>query len=471
MSTPQTQASPPSAPDSAARGTAARSVAPRSSHGVWEAASDRPDPIATLQRQARTRTRQLVPIRYGRMLSSPFAFYRGAAAIMAADLAPTPRTGFDVQLCGDAHIANFGAFAAPDRRLVFDLNDFDETFCGPWEWDVKRLAASIAVLGRDRGFTPTMREDMVAGAVRRYRTAMLDFAGQRTLDVWYARMDVDDASAARRLGSPTGKQRKDLDKGLAKARRKDSLRALSKLTNTAGGTPQIISDPPIVVPLKELLDGADEATVRAAIGDYLARYKSTLEPYRRLALRGYRVVDVAHKVVGVGSVGTRTWIVLLLGRDATDPLFLQLKEAGPSVLAQHLGGRAMQQGRRVVEGQRIMQATGDLLLGWLRMPHDLDGHRRDYYVRQLWDQKGTAPLELLTAGEVLALGEACGWTLARAHARSGDREAIAAYLGAGDRFDRALARFAETYADQNERDHAALADAVAAGRIAADVTR
>jgi uncharacterized protein (DUF2252 family) len=455
----------------AARGKAARSSAPRSGHADWVPAADRPDPVATLTVQAETRTPQLVPIRYGRMLRSPSAFFRGAAAIMAADLRDTPVSGIRVQCCGDAHLANFGAFAAPDRSLVFDLNDFDETLPGPWEWDVKRLAASLAVAGRDRGFPAPDRAAAIVAAVRAYRAAMRSFAAMRTLDVWYARLDVDQ-QVARWSENLSRSRRRGLDAQVAKARRKDSLRALDKLTVAVDGRPRIVSDPPLVVPLEELLGDADEEQVRARLDGHLQEYTQTLPHDRRQLLGGYRPVDMAHKVVGVGSVGTRAWIVLLLGRDEADPLFLQLKEAEASVLEPFAGpGRATNQGQRVVEGQRLMQAAGDGFLGWLHVERDMDGRPRDYYVRQLWDAKASVHVDAMSAAQMAAYAEICGWTLARAHARSGDRFAIAAYLGAGDRFDRALLTFAETYADQNERDHAALAQAVKSGALEADLDR
>ena len=460
----------PSAAEAAeARGKVARAAAPRSGHAAWAPAEDRRDPLATLALEEQTRTPELVPIRHGRMLRSPLAFFRGAAAIMAADLRDTPVSGIRVQCCGDAHLSNFGAFAAPDRSLVFDLNDFDETLPGPWEWDVKRLAASIAVAGRDRGFGPPDRADAIVAAVRAYREAMRGFAKMRTLDVWYARLDVeqqvtrwsDDLSLTR-------SQRRDLDQQIAKARRKDSLRALGKLTVAVDGRPHIVSDPPLVVPLDELLGDAEGERVRARLRGHLEDYAQTLPHDCRQLLGGYRPVDMAHKVVGVGSVGTREWIVLLLGRDDADPLFLQLKEVEASVLEPFAGpSRTTNQGQRVVEGQRLMQAASDVFLGWVQVERDADGRPRDYYVRQLWDAKASPPVDRMSAAQLAAYAEICGWTLARAHARSGDRFAIAAYLGAGDRFDRALLAFAETYADQNERDHAALARAVKSGAIEA----
>jgi uncharacterized protein (DUF2252 family) len=401
------------------------------------------------------------------MVRSPFAFFRGAAAIMAADLADTPVSGTRVQLCGDAHLANFGGFAAPDRRLVFDLNDFDETLPGPWEWDVRRLAASIEVAGRDRGFRGRERRDAVRGAARSYRKAMRRFAAMRTIDVWYTRLEEEQFSQYVRTS-----RRKDLDKALAKARRKDSLRALSKLTYDVDGEPRIVSDPPLVVPIDELPGAGDRELVRDRLDAYLRDYQKTLQHNRRYLMGGYHLVDIAHKVVGVGSVGTRTWIALLLGRDPSDPLFLQVKEAEPSVLEPYAGRRrATNQGRRVVEGQQLMQAASDVFLGWLRVEEDLDGRPRDYYVRQLWDAKATVPIDAMPAAEMVGYGAICGWTLARAHARSGDRVAIAAALGQGDGFDRALSAFAKTYADQNERDHAALVAAVEAGVVPADPDR
>jgi uncharacterized protein (DUF2252 family) len=428
---------------------------------------DRADPVEILMLQARTRTPALVPIRYGRMLRSPFAFFRGAAAIMAADLAGTEVSGTRVQLCGDAHLANFGVFAAPDRRLVFDLNDFDETLPGPWEWDVKRLAASIEVAGRDYVFGGRVRRDGVRRAARSYRKAMRDFAAMRTIDVWYAR--VDEELLAEHL---SGSRRKGVDKTMAKARRKDSLRALAKLTYDVAGEPRIVSDPPLVIPLGEISGAGDPELVRERLRSYLQGYQKTMQHNRRHLLGAYQLVDFAHKVVGVGSVGTRTWIALLLGSDASDPLFLQIKEAEPSVVEPYAGRRrAMNQGKRVVEGQQLMQAASDVFLGWLRVEEDLDGRRRDYYVRQLWDAKASAPIDTMAADELAAYGALCGWTLARAHARSGDRVAIAAAIGRGDGFDRAIARFARTYADQNERDHAALVSAVKSGVVAADRDR
>jgi uncharacterized protein (DUF2252 family) len=453
----------------AAAGKAARATARRSSHADWAPPPDRPDPVQTLVQQARTRTPELVPIRNGRMLRSPFAFFRGGAAIMAADLARTPVSGIRAQLCGDAHLNNFGGFAAPDRSLVFDVNDFDETLPGPWEWDVKRLAASIAVAGRDRGFGDDARADAVSGAVRAYRKAMRAFAGERTVDVWYARLDLEQQFTQWAVGLDAS-DRKVLDKTLKKARRKDSLRALAKLTYVVDGEPRIVSDPPLVVPIRDLFSADEAQLVRERLALSLQAYRRTLQADRRHLLDAYTLVDVAHKVVGVGSVGTRAWIMLLLGRDSSDPLFLQVKEADRSVLAPFAGrSRQANQGRRVVDGQRLIQAASDVFLGWVRIPDDRDATVRDYYVRQLWDAKISAPIDTMRAGELGAYSEICGWTLARAHARSGDRVAIAGYLGKSDRFDRALATFAESYADQNERDYAAFAAAAQAGAVPVDL--
>src|SRR4051794_17799367 len=432
-------------PAGAARGKAARAMAPRSGHATWKPAPDRADPIAILESQARTRAPELVPIRYRRMLRSPFAFFRGAAALMAADLGGTPVTGLRVQCCGDAHLANFGGYTAPDRSLVFDLSDFDETLPGPWEWDVKRLTASVAVAARDRGFDRHARRDATLAAVRSYREAMRDFAGMRTLDVWYARLEVE-AQVARWSDRLSKAQRRRLERTVTKARAKDSVRAFAKLTHDVGGAPRIKSDPPLIVPLSELLPAGEAEVVQSQLSGYLDAYAQTLEPDRRVLLGSYRPVDMARKVVGVGSVGLRAWIVLMLGRDDSDPLFLQLKEARRSVLEPFAGrSRIGNQGRRVVEGQRLVQSSGDIFLGWIRVGADLDGEQRDYYVRQLWDGKVSVEVEALAPDELAAYGEICGWTLARAHARTGDRDAIAGYLGASDRFDTALADFAEVY--------------------------
>ena len=452
---------------SAARGRAARAGSPRSGHAAWAPAPDRPDVVDVLDAQARLRVPELVPIRHGRMLESPFAFFRGGAAIMAADLAMTPVSGLRAQLCGDAHLANFGVFSAPDRRLVFDLNDFDETAPGPWEWDVKRFAASIAVAGRDRGFSADARAAAIRDGVGSYRRAIREFAAMNTLDVWYARMDADAV-----LEQLDGAGRKGLEEGLERARRKTSARAMRKLTVEVDGVPRIRHDPPLIMPLEELIGGRDPGPVRAQLAASMEAYRRSLAPDVCHLVSGYRAVDMAQKVVGVGSVGLRAWIVLMLGREGGDPLVLQLKEAAPAAAAGASRPRASaNQGRRVVEGQRLMQAAGDVFLGWLRVTTDLDGRTRDYHVRQLWDAKWSVPIETVSAEGMATYARACGWTLARAHARSGDRAAIAGYLGHGDGFDRALVTFAERYADRNAADYAAFATAVRDGRLEAEPGR
>ena len=385
---------------------------------------------------------ELVPIRYGRMLVSPFTFFRGAAYPMAADLAGAPRTGLDVQLCGDAHLSNFGAFAAPDRRLVFSINDFDETLPGPFEWDVKRLVASFAVAGRDRGFDAKQRQSINLMVARAYREAIRSFAGMSNLDVWYSRIDVDEIGGSRqqRIGH---KQRKRFERNVAKARSKDSMKAFTKLTEVVDGKRRIAGDPPLIVPIEDVASGVEPAELEESLRGVIRSYRRTLSPDRRRLLERYRYTHAARKVVGVGSVGTRAWIVLMLGRDETDPLFLQLKEAQASVLEPFLGKSTFtHHGQRVVEGQRLTQAASDIMLGWIRID-DYDGVSRDFYVRQLWDGKGSAVVETMDPQAMTLYAELCGHTLAKAHARSGDAVAIASYLGAGESFDRALASFAE----------------------------
>ncbi len=442
-------------------------MAPRSGHGEWEPASDRRDPVELLEEQAATRVRELVPIRYGRMLVSPFTFFRGAAYPMAADLAGAPRTGLEVQLCGDAHLSNFGGFAAPDRRLVFSINDFDETLPGPFEWDVKRLVASFAVAGRDRGFDAKQRRSINRTVTRSYREAIRGFAAMSNLDLWYSRIDVDEIAAlAARQGTP--KQRKRFERNLAKARSKDSLRAFAKLTTIVDGEPRIASDPPLIVPIEEVVSGVEQAELEEFVRGVIRSYRRTLSADRRQLLERFRYVHSAHKVVGVGSVGARAWIVLMLGRDENDPLFLQLKEAQASVLEPFLGkSKFAKHGQRVVEGQRLTQAASDIMLGWIRVTA-FDGVSRDFYMRQLWDGKGSALVELMNPRAMTVYAELCGRALAKAHARSGDAIAIGSYLGGGDSFDRALASFAEAYADQNERDYRALQEAAQSGRVAAE---
>ncbi|HTZ27786.1 MAG TPA: DUF2252 domain-containing protein [Streptosporangiaceae bacterium] len=453
----------------AAKGKAARAEVPRDSHAAFEPAPDRTDPIALLEEQATTRVPELVPVRYGRMMVSPFTYYRGAALPMAADLATTPVSGLAVQACGDAHLSNFGVFGSAERRLVFDVNDFDETLPGPWEWDVKRLAASLEVAGRGNGFAGKQRREIVAATVASYRLAMRTFARMTNLDVWYAHADMEQMRAQfdSRLGA---RQRKAVDKGMARARTRDSMQAVSRLTHLVDGRPRIVSDPPLIVPVDQLApDEMDRAGIEAQVGDLLAKYRRTLETDRRVLLEQFEFCDLARKVVGVGSVGTRCWIALMLGRDGADPLFLQVKEAEASVLGRFVGGsRYTNQGQRVVAGQRLMQATSDIFLGWQRNPAGFDGKARDFYVRQLRDWKFSVEIESMVPSGMKLYGELCGWTLARAHARSGDRIAIASYLGGSDAFDRAITQFAATYADQNERDHQALVDAVSSGRITAE---
>jgi uncharacterized protein (DUF2252 family) len=450
----------------AAAGKAARAAVPRSSHGEWQPSPARANPVDLLERQAASRVGQLVPLRYGRMLASPFAFYRGAAAVMAADLADSPRSGFETQLCGDAHLANFGTFASSERRLVFDLNDFDETLPGPWEWDLKRLVASFSLAGRARGCNGKQRSSIVRAAAREYRQTMRRLAAMGNLQSWYQQLDAE-AIRAGWAETATVKQQRAFERNVAKARVKDSSRAFAKLVEEVDGNLRIVSDPPLIVPVGELAGEADKSDVEEVLLQVLSNYRDSLALERRLVLDGYRFVDAAFKVVGVGSVGTRAWIVLMLGRDATDPLFLQVKEAQPSVLEPYASPSEFDhQGERVVHGQRLMQATGDVLLGWVRAV-GIDGQSRDFYVRQLWDWKGSARIESMDPRGLIAYAEVCGMTLAHAHARGGDRIAIGAYLGKSDTFDRALVGFAETYADQNERDYEALQAAVAEGRVEA----
>ena len=421
-----------------------------------------------LEGQAETRAARLVPIRYGRMLASPFAFFRGAAAIMAADLAPTPRSGFDVQCCGDAHLANFGLFGSPERRLVFDINDFDETLPGPWEWDVKRLAASLLIAARERGFARRDQDRVVLATAGEYRAQMTRFAARTNLDVWYARVDVDSLDPALSAEADP-KTRKQIGKLVTKARTRDSLEALSKLTHVVDGEIRIVSRPPLLVPVSELVEDQRAATL-ANLQAILQIYRRSLQANRRVLLESYELADLAHKVVGVGSVGTQAWIALLLGRDHQDPLFLQVKEAQASVLEAHLRKSAHRNaGHRVVAGQRLMQATSDIFLGWLSIKGERgDGRPRDFYVRQLRDWKGSVDVTAMTLPGLVGYARLCGATLARAHARSGDRIAIASYLGSGRAFDQAVLSFSDAYADQNERDYAALAAAVASGRVSAE---
>jgi uncharacterized protein (DUF2252 family) len=437
-------------PEQAARrGRAARAHLPRSAHARLELDDDRRDPLRIIEAQNAGRVPELVPLRHGRMLATPWTFFRGAAAVMAADLAHTPATGLRAQLCGDAHAANFGGFAAPDRRLVFDLNDFDETLPGPWEWDLKRLAASLAVAGRERGFHRDRRTEAVRGAVREYRDAMRGFARMATLDVWYATLEFE--------------------RDLVKAEAKDNARALAELAQLVDGTARIAADPPLVVPLGDLVPEHERGSIEARLHAVLAAYRTSLPPDRRRLLAGYQPVDFARRMGGVGGVGTRSWIALLIGESGDAPLFLEIKESTRSALEPFAGRSAFaNEGQRVVEGQRLMQSAGDILLGWLRDAGSPGERPRDYYVRRLWNARATPSIDVMPGRQLVPFARVCGWTLARAHARSGDRAAIAGYLGRGDHFERALARFAEAYADRTERDHAAFAAAARSGRIAAE---
>ncbi len=450
-----------------ARGKAARREVPRSSHAVFDPSARRNDPLELLERQAKPRVPELVPIRYGRMLVSPFTFYRGAAMIMASDLAQTPSSGLTVQCCGDAHVSNFGLFASPERRLVFDLNDFDETLPGPWEWDVKRLAASMLIAAQDNGFSAKVQERLVLETVAAYRTAMVGFADMKNLEVWYAHLDIE--SVLQKFGSELKPvQVKRTKKAVAKARTKDSMSSFSKLTREMDGEARIVAEPPLIVPIEDLAEGRARDEMFTELRELMLEYRATLEHDRRVLAESFRLTDFARKVVGVGSVGTRAWIALLLGRDGEDPLFLQLKEAEASVLEEFVAASEFDNhGERVVTGQRLMQASSDIFLGWVHVASGLDGRARDFYVRQLKDWKGSAEIEQMIPTGVAAYGRLCGWTLARAHARSGDRIAIAAYLGKGPAFDRALLQFSYAYSEQNKCDYEALVKAVDSGRIKA----
>ncbi|HEY7595254.1 MAG TPA: DUF2252 domain-containing protein [Actinophytocola sp.] len=451
----------------AARGKELRAIAPRSSHAEFKRDPGRPGPLELLASQDVTRVLELLPIRYGRMSATPFTYYRGAALPMASDLADTPVSGLTVQACGDAHLMNFGAFASPERRLVFDINDFDETLPGPWEWDVKRLATSLEIAGRNNELNARQCRAVVLDAVGQYREAMRDFAARTALQVWYAHADtamIESYTAQLRPGS-----RRKLDRNALKAQSRDNIGALHKFAKVDAGEARILPDPPLILPIGHLAnERGREVDLREQLGGVMDAYRATLEPERRALLDRYRLVDLAHKVVGVGSVGTRCWMLLLLGKDEQDPLFLQAKEASSSVLERFVGrSRYNNNGRRVVVGQRMMQTVSDVFLGWVRVT-GFDDRSRDFYVRQLRDWKASADVESMSADMLRLYGRLCAWTLARAHARTGDNIAIAAYLGAGATFDHAIAEFARAYADQNERDHAALLEAIKAGRVAAD---
>ncbi|MFM2076137.1 MAG: hypothetical protein RJA49_27 [Actinomycetota bacterium] len=448
-----------------ARGKSARREVPRESHAGFAPGTHRRDPVALLESQAVSRVQELVPLRYGRMLVSPFTFYRGAALIMAADLAASPRSGIRTQVCGDAHLMNFGVYASPERQMVFGINDFDETLPGPWEWDVKRLAASFAIAGRDNQFSAKQRAKVLTTLVSDYRATMRDLAGRPNLDVWYARGEGS-ASLIKELRSRVDSTlAKRTEASLAKARTRDSLHAFDKLTHVVDGQRRFIPDPPLITPMDALFDGMDRAQMTEMLRNVLRSYRRSLPSDRRHLLEDFRVADMARKVVGVGSVGTRSWVILLLGRDDTDPLFLQAKEAQASVLEEFVGGAAhTTHGERVVNGQHLMQASSDIFLGWDRVL-GVDGKHRDFYVRQLRDWKGAAVVEGMNPTVMSLYGIICARALARAHARSGDRVAIASYLGTSDAFDRAIAEFSEAYADQNERDYDALVQAETEGRI------
>jgi uncharacterized protein (DUF2252 family) len=489
----------PSLADRRAKGADAASTTPPSGHAGWKPATDRPDPVAWLEEQNLTREPDLVPVRHGRMVVSPFTFYRGAARIMAADLAGTPTAGLEVQLCGDAHLSNFGAFASPERRLLFDLNDFDETLPGPFEWDVKRMAASFTIAGRNNGLTAAEGTTVTLASVRAYREAMAEFAQTRTMDLWYAHLSEDDLRAAITSLAPTGHGKKDGksskggkdrdgrgshngggkaahselaaaakqgEKTLRKAHTRDSLQALSKLGELVDGRYRIVSQPPVVVPARDLAEawGMTPEEIETTLHHQFREYRATLPDDRRHLLERFEIIDMARKVVGVGSVGTRAFIVLLQGRDAEDPLFLQVKEATRSVLEDHLPkSRYANPGERVVRGQRMMQAASDIYLGWTKGVQ-ADRH---YYWRQLRDMKASALVDTMSAAVLELYAGLCGWTLARAHARSGDAVAIAEYLGANDAFDRSITDFSQRYADQNDRDYQALVAAISSGRVPA----
>jgi uncharacterized protein (DUF2252 family) len=459
----------PSLEERRARGKNARTQTPLSAHAGWEAAPGRPDPVALLEEQDATREQDLVPVRHGRMMVSPFTFYRGAARIMAADLKDTPRAGLDAQLCGDAHLSNFGAFGSPERQLLFDVNDFDETLPGPFEYDVKRMAASFTIAARNNGFTKADRRAATLTSVRAYREAMAGFAKMTTLEVWYSHLALDAITAAVRGAAKTKKEvkvAKRAEKTVKKARTRDSLQALSKLGELVDGRYRIVSQPPIVVPARDLAAtyGLSPAEAERAVREQFRGYRATLEDDRRHLLERFQFLDLARKVVGVGSVGTRAFIVLLEGRDQQDPLFLQVKEATTSVLEDHLPkSRYKHHGERVVRGQRMMQAASDIFLGWTE---GADATRH-FYWRQLRDMKGSAEIEAMSPSGLATYANLCAWTLARAHARSGDPVAIAEYLGASDTFDRSITDFSERYADQNERDYQEFVSAIRSGRLSA----
>ncbi len=450
-------------------GKLARNRRPRGSFADWTPGPDRSDPVEILEQQARTRVPELVPIRYGRMVATPFTFLRGAAAVMAADIGTGPSSGLQVQLCGDAHLSNFGGFASPDRRLVFGINDFDETHPGPFEWDLQRLTASFEIAGRDLGIKDAQRTKIVRRVVQTYGRAMRNFAQSTSLDVWYARLDIDDVIAM--VGSEVGpKVVASLRRNADKAQRKDRFRALNRLTQRADdGTLEFVNDPPLLVPAGRLFETSHAAQLRETVQQVLLEYRETLEFKHRHLLDQYTFSHLARKVVGVGSVGTRAWVALLIGRDLSDPLFLQIKQAERSVLEPYSAPSTFaSMGERVVAGQNLIQTSSDILLGW-KVVTGVDGVERDYYVRQLWDWKASADIAAMNPTGLDAYAQICGWTLARAHARTGDRLAIAAYIGKSDTFAVAMSEFATKYADQTERDHAILSEAISSGRVQAQI--
>ncbi len=457
----------PSVEQRAAEGKAARTAVPREALGEWDPSRRIERPVNLLLEQAATRVPELVPIRHGRMAASPFAYYRGAALPMAADLALGPRSGLTVQLCGDAHLSNFGGFASPERTMVFDINDFDETLPGPFEWDLKRLAASVEVVARSRGFDEALTRRIVVGGIDHYRQAIRTFARMPHLEVWYSRLDVP--TLMQRWGGQVKKKNvRQVEINIARATRRDQIRARSKLTRMVDGELRFVSDPPLLVPVSELLDESNAELLRETIHDAIRGYRRTLAGDRRRLLENYRFVDLARKVVGVGSVGTRAWVALFVGRDQADTLILQVKEAEPSVLERYLPRSPFEQhGQRVVEGQRLMQASSDIFLGWQRSSHGADGRSHDYYLRQLWDWKLSADIDTMPPDVLAAYTQMCSWTLARAHARSGDAVAIGSYLGGSDTFARAVAGFAAAYAQQNEADHREMLAAITGGVLAA----
>jgi len=459
----------PTHKERAANGKAAREELPRERHAEWSANQRKQKPLELLAEQGTTRVPELVPIRYGRMAATPFTYYRGAALPMASDLSTGPRTSIDVQLCGDAHLCNFGGFASPERDLLFDVNDFDETSPGPFEWDLKRLGASLEIAARSRDFPAKTGRKLVINSMSAYREAMHEFAKMSNLEVWYSRLDM--AGVAQRWGSEVSSEAlATFQKTTTKAESKDQLKARVKLTEMVDGELRFRSDPPLLVRVSELSGDIDAGQLQDMIHEGLRSYRETLIGDRRHLLGSYEFVDAARKVVGVGSVGTRAWVALFRGNDADDTLILQMKEAEASVLERFCGKSVFENhGQRVVEGQRFMQAASDIFLGWYRVPKGFDGKPHDYYFRQLWDWKLSADVDKMPSESLLVYAKMCGWALARAHARSGDRVAIASYLGSGDTFDRAIAEFSVAYADQNALDQQALVDAIKDGSVQAEL--